>query len=115
MNKEKIKTGVWSAIGGGIITMIIGFSWGGWVSGKTAIDMSEETARIAIIERLTPICVGLANQDVEKTATLETLKEANSWDRGKIIMDHGWATIPFENEPDSSVADNCSEKLIKGI
>ncbi len=33
VNKEKIKIGVWAAIGGAILTMIIGFAWGGWVYG----------------------------------------------------------------------------------
>jgi hypothetical protein len=29
VNTEKIKMGVWAAIGGAILTMIIGFAWGG--------------------------------------------------------------------------------------
>ena len=32
--KEKIKIGVWGAIGGAIVTMIVGFAWGGWVLEK---------------------------------------------------------------------------------
>ena len=29
VDKEKIKIGVWAAIGGAVIVMIIGFAWGG--------------------------------------------------------------------------------------
>ena len=35
VNKEKIKTSMWSAIVGAIIVMIIGFIWGSWVLGST--------------------------------------------------------------------------------
>ena len=28
---EKIKIGLWGAFGGAILTMIIGFNWGGWL------------------------------------------------------------------------------------
>ena len=38
--KDKISTGVWAAIGGAILTMIIGFNWGGWVTGGTAQSMA---------------------------------------------------------------------------
>jgi hypothetical protein len=34
--KEMIKPLLWGAIGGAILTMIIGFAWGGWVAGGTA-------------------------------------------------------------------------------
>ena len=27
--KERIQTGAWGAVGGAIVTMIIGFAWGG--------------------------------------------------------------------------------------
>jgi len=113
MNQEKIKTVIWSAIGGGILTMIIGFAWGGWVLGSTSLKMSEEMARNAITARLTPTCVALFNQDVEKTAKLQILKETISWDRDQYVMDQGWATMPFEKEPDSDVANSCSTLLIK--
>ena len=33
-NKEKIQTGVWGAVGGAIVAIIIGFAWGGWVLGS---------------------------------------------------------------------------------
>jgi len=75
MNWEKIKIGVWSTIGGAIITMIIGFAWGGWVTGGTAQTTAEEMAEDAVVERLTPICVEQFNKDPEKDKKLKELKE----------------------------------------
>ena len=111
--KEQIRTGVWGAICGAIITMIIGFAWGGWVLGSNSLDMGEEMARNAVVERLVPMCVAQFNQDPERDNKLKILKEKNSWDRDKYVKAQGWATMPFEKEPDSRVADRCSELIMK--
>ncbi|MFQ5486647.1 MAG: hypothetical protein ACE5DO_15135 [Desulfobacterales bacterium] len=113
MNKEKIKTGVWAAIGGAILTMIIGFAWGGWVTGGTALSRAEGMAAEAVTARLVPTCVAQFNQDQEKDKKLKELKEKSSWDRDKYIKEQGWATMPYEKEPDSSVAEKCAEQILK--
>ena len=113
VNKEKIKTGVWGAVGGAVVTMIIGFAWGGWVLGSNSLNMGEEMAQTAVIDRLTPICVAQFNQDPQKDEKFKTLKEKSSWERGNYVKAQGWATMPFEKEPDSRVADRCSELIMK--
>ena len=111
--KDRITTGVWSAIGGTILTMIIGFNWGGWVTGSTSLSMSTDVAQAAIIERLTPICVAQFNQDPKRDDKLKIFKESDSWNRDSYVKKQGWATMPFEKEPDSRVADSCSELIMK--
>ena len=81
MDQEKIKIGLLGALGGAIVLAIIGFAWGGWVTGGTAQEMAEEMAENAVVARLAPICVELFNQDSEKDQKLKKLKEANSWNR----------------------------------
>ena len=112
VEKEKIKTGVWGAIGGAIITMIIGFAWGGWVLGSNSLDMGEDMAQTAVVERLTPICVAQFNQDPERDKKLKELKEIDSWKRGEYIRKQGWATMPFEKDPDSDVAEKCAGQIM---
>ena len=112
-DKEKIKTGVWGAVGGAIITMIIGFAWGGWVLGSNSLDMGEEMARNAVLDRLTPICIAQFNQDPEIDQKLKELKEIDSWKRGEYVREQGWATMPFEKEPDSRVSDRCTDLILK--
>ena len=112
-DKEKIKTGVWGAVGGAIVTMIIGFAWGGWVLGSSSMNMGEEMVETAIVDRLTPICVAQFNQDPEKDKKLKEFKETDSWKREQYVQDKGWATMPFEKEPDRLVADKCAEQIMK--
>jgi hypothetical protein len=111
--KDKISLGVWCAIGGAIITMIIGFNWGGWVMGSTSISMGEKMARVAVAERLAPICVHQFNLDPQREENFLTLKEKSSWDQEKYIKTQGWATMPSEETPDSLVAEKCSELIAK--
>ncbi len=111
--KEKLKVGVWSAIGGAIVLAIIGFAWGGWVTGGTAQTTAEEMAEDAVIERLTPICVAQFNQDPERDKKLKELKDYDSWKRDEYVRKQGWATIPYEKEPDSKVAEKCTEQIMQ--
>ncbi len=113
VDKAKIKMGVWAAIGGAILTMIIGFAWGGWVTGGTAQSKAEKIAADAVVARLVPICVAQFNQDQEKDKKLKELKEKSSWERDTYVKEQGWATVPYEKEPDSSVADKCAEQIMQ--
>ena len=33
---------VWSCLGSVVVALVVGFSWGGWVTGGTARDMAED-------------------------------------------------------------------------
>ncbi|MGD8523117.1 MAG: hypothetical protein PVF56_18360 [Desulfobacterales bacterium] len=113
VDKEKIKVGVWGAIGGAILTIIIGFSLGGWVLSGTAYSMAEEMAEDAVVDRLVPICVAQFDRDPERDKKLQELKEKSSWERDKYVEEQGWATMPYEKEPDSKVAKKCTEQIMQ--
>ncbi len=112
-DKEKIQVGLWSAVGGAIVLAIIGFAWGGWVTGGTAQKMGEEMAEEAVVSRLTPICVEQFGQDSEKVQKLKELKAKDFWTRGDYVEKQGWATMPGEKKPADGVAGKCAEKLMK--
>ncbi len=112
MNWEIIKPALLGAVGGGIVLAIIGFAWGGWVTGGTAQQMAEESAQKAVVARLAPICVEQFNQDLDKDQKLEKLKETKSWEREDYVEKQGWATMPGEKEADSTVAAKCAELLM---
>ena len=52
MDSEKIKLGLWSGVGGALVTMYVGFNFGGWVTNGGAVAMAKETAATAVAERL---------------------------------------------------------------
>ena len=113
MNWEKITPGLWGAVGGAIVLAIVGFAWGGWVTGGTAQKMAEEMAEDAVVARLAPICVEQFNQVSEKDQKLKELKLESSWKRGDYVEKQGWATMPGEEKTDRKVAENCADMLMQ--
>ena len=105
--KQNASPGIWGAIAGAFILLIVGFNWGGWVTAGTANEMTNT----AIVDRLVPICVGQFNMDSDKVAKLAEMKKGDSWKRGDFVAKQGWATMPGSKEADDDVAENCAEKL----
>jgi hypothetical protein len=110
--KEKIQISVVSAIAGAIVLAIVGFSWGGWVTGGTAQDMADEKAENAVIDRLVPICVSQYSKDPEKDVKLKELKDTNGWQKGEFVEKQGWATLPGEENPNRKVAEECANRIM---
>jgi hypothetical protein len=107
------KTAVfWSWVGSVVLTMIIGFAWGGWVTGGTARSMAETMAEDAVVKRLAPICVVQFKQAPGKDQKLKELEKTDSWQRSEYVEKQGWATMPGEEKPDSKVASECARLLM---
>jgi len=102
----------WSWVASVVLTMIIGFAWGGWVTGGTAQKMAEQMAEDAVVKRLAPMCVVQFNRDPGKDRKLKELKETSGWQRGEYVGKQGWATMPGEEKPDSKVAEECARLLM---
>ena len=102
----------WSCVASVVVTMIVGFSWGGWVTGGTARGMAEAAARDAVVTRLAPICVLQFKADPAMDEKLAALKGESTWKRGEYVSKHGWATMLGETEPDGRVADECVNLLM---
>jgi hypothetical protein len=102
----------WSCVASVVLTMIVGFSWGGWVTGGTARMTAENVAFDAVVRRLAPICVVQSGRDPAKAQKLVALKEESTWQRGEFVGKQGWATMPGEQEPDRRVAEACATLLM---
>ena len=102
----------WCCVASVVLTMIVGFNWGGWVTGGTARATAETMAHDAVVTRLAPICVMQSGRDPAKAVKLVALKDESSWQRGEYVGKQGWATMPGEQEPDSRVAQACATLLM---
>ncbi|MFP6892895.1 MAG: hypothetical protein VCA18_04035 [Opitutales bacterium] len=111
MNSEKIKLLLGGAAGGAIVLAIIGFAWGGWVTGGTAREMAVVAAGDAVVERLAPICVAQYTQDPEKDQKLKTMMVKNAWERHKYVAQQGWAMMPGEKNSDVDTSRKCAELI----
>jgi hypothetical protein len=105
---------LWGAASGAIALAIVGFNWGGWVTGGTAEKVAGARADSAILASLVPICVAQFEKSPEAKGRLAALREVKSWEQGGYVMSGGWATMPGSSgEPNRDVAAACAEALTK--
>ena len=76
---------VWSCAAGALGVIVIGFTWGGWVTGGTARSTAQNAAASARDELVAVICVDRFQNGRDAHGQLAVLKELQSWDRGAFI------------------------------
>ena len=99
------------AAGGAIITLVVGFNWGGWVTGGTAKEMVQKSSSSAVVAALSPICVDKFQHSSEAVANMTELKKVSSYQQASFIEKGGWATLPGSDSANSSVAQACANML----
>lgn len=108
------KPGITGAIAGAIATMIFGFSQGGWYTGGSAERLAKQTADVAVIDALVPICVNQSKLDPDTTAKLgQLLAIKSSYEQRDFVIKSGWATMPATTDANRDLASKCADTLVK--
>lgn len=102
----------WSSTGCIVATIVIGFAWGGWVTGGTATRMASDAADGARAQLAAMTCVAGFNRGPDGAAQLAALKEASSYQRGDMLVKSGWVTMPGSTDLVAGAADICVQKLM---
>jgi dienelactone hydrolase len=105
----QIKPAAWGAAGGAIAAMIIGFTWGGWVTGGTSEKNARVAAQTAVVQALVPHCVAKAEQQPEQ---LILLKKENFYSRHDFVVKAGWVSNVAE-EYRRHVAESCASAIVE--
>jgi hypothetical protein len=107
------KPALWGVAGGAAALAIIGFTWGGWVTGGKAEATAVQRVNAAVIEALAPICADKFMHAGNATAKLAELKTVDPWSQGEFVEKGGWATVPGTNPPEqvTAVAKACASML----
>ena len=109
-----LKPGLTGAVIGAIVLAIVGFSWGGWVTGGSAKDMASKASSAAVAVALTPYCVDRASA-ADASAALIELKTASAYSRKGMVEKAGWATPLGTDKPNSDLAQACQLKLAESF
>ena len=105
--KKMITPLLYGAIGGAILTIIIGFAWGGWVTGGTAQERIDE----AVLPLAAEICANNFKADPNFEKNLAALKKEDAWQRDENIEKGKWSVMTGDDTSKSGVAGACVEKL----
>lgn len=110
---EWTKPGIMGAGVGAVVLAIVGFSWGGWMTGGSAAAMSSKESVAATVAALTPYCVQKSLTDPQAADVLAEIGKASSFQRRGIIEKAGWATPLGADKPVRALAEACGVALTK--
>ena len=103
---------VWSCLGSVVVALVVGFTWGGWVTGGTARDMAETAGDTSRYDLASVICVDRFLAAPDARAQLTELKAIDSsYRQRQFIEAGGWAVMPNNDEAARQAADLCAKVL----
>ena len=102
----------WSGAACVVATVVVGFTWGGWVTGGTARSMAEAAAVSGRDGLVAAICVDRFQAGSDAQGQLAALKEQKGWNRATFIEKGGWATMPDKAKPTNKAARLCADRLV---
>jgi hypothetical protein len=84
----------WACAGSVAVATIVGFSWGGWVTGSSAREMAADSAAQARQEVAAVVCVDRFMAAPDAGVQLTALKDvSSSYAQSKFVEEGGWAII----------------------
>lgn len=108
---EWLKPGIYGALVGAVFVGIVGFTWGGWVTGGTANERALEMSRNNVVASMVPVCLDMARSDPVRADKLATIRAVESYRQRGALMEAGWATMPGTDSPNRDIAQACLADL----
>jgi len=94
----------WACVACTIATMVIGFNWGGWVTGGTAAKLAQQGRTNLAAE----LCAANFAHGPDVDAQLASLKKTSEWERAAFIKKGGWDTLSGLKETVTDAANLCA-------
>ena len=102
----------WACAGSVIAATIVGFSWGGWVTGGSAQEMAEDAAAQGRQEVAAAVCVDRFMAAPDAGIQLTALQEmTSSYAQGRFVQDGGWASMSESSTDNRKAAGLCADAL----
>ena len=107
------KPALWGIAAGAVALAVVGFSWGGWLTGGKAEAAALMRVNDAVVVALAPVCVDKFQRAGNSAANLAALRKVEAWSQGDFVEKGGWATVPGTNSSErvSAVARACAVLL----
>lgn len=109
---ERLTYSFLGALIGCVATIVVGFWLGGWMTDGGSERASINATRAEVTKVLVPHCVDQALHDPSFLKILAEIKDAASYNRTKILIQAGWATLLPMTDPDLVIANACMKTLI---
>lgn len=102
----------WACVATAVATIIVGFNWGGWVTGGSSVQAATAAGKIARGELASAICVERFKAAPDATGKMIEFKAlSDSFAKRQFIEAGGWASMPGQTSVDNNIAESCSAAL----
>ncbi|WP_157019392.1 hypothetical protein [Mesorhizobium xinjiangense] len=103
---------VWACAVTVVATIVVGFSWGGWVTGGTSRTLASTAGDAARGDLAALICVERFNAAPDSRARLAEFKALNgTYKQRQFVEAGGWAMMPGEESAGRRAAESCALAL----
>lgn len=103
---------VWACVATAAATMIIGFNWGGWVTGGTSRAQAATAGDVARGDLASAICVERFNAAPDAAAKRAEFKAIpDNYKKRQFVEEGGWAIMPGQTSPDRRGVEGCATAL----
>ena len=102
---------VQGAVAGTVVTVLVGFNWGGWWTQGGARQMAEKSTSAALVAVLAPMCADKFRHGADATQNMVEFKKVSTWQQDSYIQKGGWATFPGMASHDLAIAQACAKLL----
>jgi len=112
---SQTKPAVWGAVGGAMLTLIVGFYWGGWQTTSSANRMANEQSDKKVIAALAPFCADRFLKSAGPTQSAELLKLTTNYERGSFLEKAGYTNLPGSTAANWGVGRACGDLLAAAV
>ena len=103
---------MWSSAGSVVVALVVGFTFGGWVTGSTARDMVTSAGEEGRFDLASAICVERFMSQSDVNERLTELQDIGSTFRQRQFIEAGdWAVMPGAESATRQAADLCARVL----
>jgi len=110
--KSSLKPVLAGAMGGALLTMILGFTLGGWVTGSKSESTARNQSSLAVIDALAPICLNNFKVSADAQGQRALLEKTEDWKHAEFVNSAGWTKIPGVKEASSGLARGCAKVIL---
>ncbi len=110
--KAILKPVLAGAVGGAILTTLLGFTLGGWVTSSKSESAARNKSNSAVIAALAPICLHNFKKSADAQEQRALLKKTDDWKYAEFVNSAGWTKIPGVQAVSNGLARNCAELIL---
>jgi hypothetical protein len=101
----------WVAAGASVLTIIVGFTFGGWTTGGTTSRMVNEARTAGQTDIAAAVCLANFRQAPTARANHAELAGLTLPRQRQFVIDQAWAQVPGAERVNRAVAELCARNI----